>query len=431
MGTIALRTILASLVVAGIVQAGSWREDLITAKRLREEGNSQAADTAFRGIVASAKQLDLHAPATGVELNSIGRQLYLAARYAEAEAVYRMALEAFDAPGPDAPPDASVNRALTAGNLGVLLRALGRYREAESRLAESLRQLEQIEGPGSLNYAIMASNLGSVYWAQGDLTRAENLVLRANDIFAKSPASESRRGNCQILASIYVSQKRYQEAEQLLLSMLEGASETQAASIYNNLTTAALGRGDYLLAEERARTSVDLARRTLPPSHPVLATCLNNLAQSLRFQGRYLEAERLYRDALSIWEETYGPQHPDVAKGLINLGAFYHERGREAGAEDLYLRAAGILEQSYGKNDPRSLSARNELAEVLRAERRYTESEKLARATLPLLEQALQPEDPVLVRALSNWARLLAETRRPAEAAEVLNRIRLGETSFR
>jgi tetratricopeptide (TPR) repeat protein len=421
------RTILVQLVVAGMAQAGSWTEDLLTAKRLREEGNSEAADSAIRGVVARAKQMDPHAPATGVALNSMGRQLYLAARYAEAEAVYRMALEAFDAPG----PETSLNRALTAGNLGVLLRAQGRYREAESRLAESVKQLEALQGPDSLNYAVMASNLGSVYWALGDLAKAEALVHRADAIFDQSKATDSRRGNRQILASIYVAQQRYQDAEELLRALLEGASDQQAASIYNNLTAAALGRGEYVLAEERARSAVELARRALPAAHPVLAACLNNLAQALRFQGRYLEAERLYRDALEVWEQVHGDRHPDVAKGLINLGAFYHERGREAGAEDLYLRGAAIFEQAYGAHDPRVLAARNELAEVLRAERRYTESEKLARATLPLLEQALQPGDPVLVRALSNWARLLNETKRAAEAADVLERIRLGKTSFR
>jgi len=427
MGNIAWNTILVPLVVVGMAHAGSWREDLLTANRLREEGNGEAADTAFRRVVALAKQMDRHQATAGVELNSMGRQLYLAARYAEAETVYRMALDAFDAPG----PEASVNRALTAGNLGVLLRAEGHYQEAESRLSESLVQLEALQGPDSREWAIMASNLASVYWSLGDLEKAEKLLLRADAVFAESPASESRRGNRQILGSIYVAQQRYQEATELLLPLLVGASDQQAASIYNNLTAAALGRGEFVQAEEWARRAVKLARHSLPSSHPVLAASLNNLAQALRFQGQYLEAEKLYRDALTIWEEAYGPRHPDVAKGLINLGAFYHERGREAGAEDLYRRGAEIFEQAYGKSDPRTLAARNDLADVLRAQRRYTESEKLARATLPLLEQALQPQDPILVRAFANWARLLSETRRQAEAAKVLARIGKGNTSFR
>jgi len=354
-------------------------------------------------------------PTSGLELNRLGKQLYLAARYAEAEAVYRRALQSFD--GVDG--QTSLNRALTLGNLGVLLRTQGRYGEAERSLSESLHRIETFEGCDTLNFAVMASNLASVYWALGELPKAEKLALRADAIFTDHRPNESMRGNRQILASIYVAERRLEDADQLLLPLLEGANDQQAASIYNNLAAVNLGRGDYALAEERSRSAVDMARRGLPAVHPVLAACLNNLAQSLRFQGHYLEAEKLYRDALSIWEQVYGPRHPDVARGLINLGAFYHEREREAGAEDLYLRGAAIYEQVYGPQDFRTLAARNELADVLRAERRYTESEKLARATLPPLRQSLAADDPVLTRALSNWARLEAEIERAGRLAKV------------
>lgn len=426
MGNIGRKTILILLVVAGMAHAG-WREDLSTAKQYREAGNIEAAETAFRALLALATQMDRHAPTTGVELNSLGKQLYLAARYTDAEAVYRLALDAFDAPG----AVTTLNRALTNANLGVLLRAEGRYPEAESRLSDSLKQVEALEGPDSLDYAVTATNLGAVYWSLGDLANAQNFVLRADAIFAHSPASDSRFGNRQILGSIYIAQQRYQAAEELLQPMLEGASDTQAASIYNSLSSASIGLGAYAQAEEQARRSVELARRVLPAAHPVLGASLNNLAQALRFQGHFLEAEKFYRDALAVWEETHGPEHPDVAKGLINLGAFYHERGREAGAEDLYARGIAIMERAYGKDDLRTVAARNELADVFRAQRRYTESEKLERSTLPALEQALQPQNPILVRALSNWARLLSETKRPAEASEVRSRIGQGKSSFR
>lgn len=428
MGNIVSKTILGLLVAAGMAQAGSsWRQDLLTAERLRDAGNHDAAETAFRGVVAGAKEMDPHAPGAGAELNSLGKELYLAARYAEAEAVYRMALQAFEAPG----PDTSVNRALTAGNLGVLLRTRGQYREAEKWLSDSLRQLEKIQGPDSLECGLMASNLGSVYWALGDLAKAEALVRRADAAFEANGRTESRRGNLQMLGSIYIAQHRYAEAEQLLQPLLEGAGDRQAAAIYDNLAAAASAQGHYLQAEEHARRGLELARHTLPAVHPLLAASLNNLAQVLRFQGQYLEAEKCYREALAVWQEALGPNHPDVARGLLNLGGFYHDRGREAGAEDLYIRAAAIFEQAYGKSDVRTLGVRNDLADVLRAERRYTESEKLARVTLPLLEQELHPDDPALVRALANWARLLRETKRAAEAAEVLGRIRQGTGSFR
>jgi tetratricopeptide (TPR) repeat protein len=415
------------LAVAFVAEGASWREEMQTAQRLREAGRNSEAETSFREAVKEAGKLNMAAPETGVELNALGEKLYLAARYADAEAVYRLALESFDRPG----SEVSANRAMTAGNLGALLRAQGRYEEGERRLVESIGQLETLKGPDSLDVALMTSNLASLRWSRGELADAERLALRADAIFARLPAGESMRANRQILGSIYIGQHRFGDAEALLQTLLEGASDQQAASIYSNLTASALGRGGYPEAEGFALRSVELSRRSLPPGHPLLAAALNNLGQALRFEGQYLQAEKRYREALAIWESAFGPRHPDVAKGLANLAAFYHERGREAGAEQLYGRAAGIFEQAFGGNDPQTLMARNELAEVLRAERRFTEAENLARATLPGLEKAFEPRDPRLVRALSNYARLLDQTRRQAEAREVLNRIGQRPQSFR
>jgi tetratricopeptide (TPR) repeat protein len=417
---------IAMLAAVLLAEGDSWREEMQTAQRLREAGRNSEAESGFREAVREAGKLSLEAPETGMELNALGEELYLAARYADAEAVYRRALQFFDRPG----SENSANRALTAGNLGALLRAQGRYEEAGRRLVESVRQLESLK-PDSLELALMTSNLASVRWSCGELAEAERLALRADAIFAQFRAGDSQRGNRQILGSIYIAQRRFSDAEALFHNLLDGASDRQAASIYSNLTASALGRGGYQEAEAFALRSVELSRRTLPPNHPLLATALNNLAQALRFEGQYLQAEKCYREALAIWEEAFGPRHPDVAKGLVNLAAFYHERGREAGAEDLYIRAAGIFEQAFGGNHPRTLIARNELGDVLRAERRFTESEKLARATLPELEKAFEPRDPRLVRALSNYARLLDQTRRQAEARAVLNRIGQGPASFR
>jgi tetratricopeptide (TPR) repeat protein len=417
-------TMLAAVLLA---EGDSWREEMQTAQRLREAGRNSEADIGFREAVREARKLSLEAPETGVELNALGEELYLAARYADAEAVYRLALQFFDRPG----SESSANRALTAGNLGAVLRTQGRYEEAGQRLVESVRQLETLKGPDSLEVALMTSNLASLRWSRGELAEAERLALRAEAIFGRLPSGDSHRGNRQILGSIYIAQHRFSDAEALFHNLLDGASDRQAASIYSNLTASALGRGGYQEAEDFALRSVELSRRTLPPNHPLLAAALNNLAQALRFEGQYLQAEKRYREALAIWEEAFGPRHPDVAKGLVNLAAFYHERGREAGAEDLYIRAAGIFEQAFGGNHPQTLIARNELGDVLRAERRFTESEKLARATLPELEKAFEPRDPRLVRALSNYARLLDQTRRQAEARAVLNRIGQGPASFR
>src|SRR3954447_4538453 len=59
------------------------------------------------------------AASEGLELNSKGLELYRGAHYAEAEAMYGRALDAFDRDG----AGAGVNRALTLENIAVIVRA--------------------------------------------------------------------------------------------------------------------------------------------------------------------------------------------------------------------------------------------------------------------------------------------------------------------
>jgi tetratricopeptide (TPR) repeat protein len=358
---------------------------------------------AFLGFMFAAAVIQGPDQGAAKDLSDRARQLYDQARYTEAEPLYRQALVVWNRLGPGAAQDRAIDRRY----LGALLRATGRYREAEPVLAESLRELES-SGADAMEVERALFNLAALYRAEGELSKAESFALRAAGLIEKRPdlPGPERQGPRLILAAVYLDQRRFAEAEALLNAALEGADGAIAVTAYNGLAMAAIARDDFAQAEALAQRALYFARLALPVGHPAAAAAWNNLAQACRFQAKYLEAEKDYRLAIGVWEDTLGPSHPYVAQGLMNLGAFYHERGREAGAEALYSRAAGILERTFGKDDPRTLAARNELAEILRAERRYTESAKLGRITLTGLEKALRPDDPRLQRAQSNYARL-------------------------
>jgi tetratricopeptide (TPR) repeat protein len=343
-----------------------------------------------------------------VEWNRQAAQLYDQARYAEAETLFRRALDAFRAGG----DRERVNHAIAMENLAVMLRAQGRFAESEELHLKALPALEAALGEPAVQTVRAISNLAALYWSWGKLDKAESLALRADQLFTvlspSSPADQASNG--QVLASVYLAQHRYPDAKSLL-DRLAGAGEPlQVVTGYSNLSAAAMASHEYEQAEAYARQALELAARDLPNGHPVTASALNNLAQACRFQGKYLEAERRYREAIAMLTAALGAAHPDSARAMMNLAAFYHERGREAGAEDLYLRAAEILERTFGKHDAQSLVIRSELADVLRAERRFTEAGKLARRTLREMEAALPEGDPRLARALDNYSRLQAET---------------------
>jgi len=366
------------------------------------------------GMVAAAFAC---AASEGLEWTAQGLQLYRAGRYAEAETMYRRALETFDHAG----EGGSLDRALTLENIAVVLRAQARYAESEKLHREALPKLEELTGPASLATARAVSNLAALYWSSGKLEQAEPLALRAETAFHDLPGAgqAERSPNRLILASIYLKQHRYTDAENVLRDTVEGADGVNTVTAYCNLSAAALGLGDYPRAEAYSRRAIESAQRDLPARHPLAAVALNNLAQAYRFQGKYLAAESYYRQAIGIWEDAHGAQHPDFARGLMNLAALYHDRGRESGAEDLYTRAAEILEHSLGKHNAEALVARNELADVLRAERRYTESEKLSLATLAAMQEAFRAGDPRLIRAQANYNRLKEDRTRLVPAKKV------------
>ena len=86
------------------------------------------------------------AASEGLEWTAQGLQMYQAGRFAQAETMYRHALEAFDRAG----EAGSLDRALTLENIAVTLRAQARYTESEKLHREALPQLEALTGPASL-----------------------------------------------------------------------------------------------------------------------------------------------------------------------------------------------------------------------------------------------------------------------------------------
>lgn len=83
------------------------------------------------GMVAAGLAL---AASEGQEWTAKGLQLYREGHYAEAESMYRKALDAFDSAG----EGASLDRALTLENVAVMLRAQGRYKESEKEQRDAL-----------------------------------------------------------------------------------------------------------------------------------------------------------------------------------------------------------------------------------------------------------------------------------------------------
>jgi tetratricopeptide (TPR) repeat protein len=276
-------------------------------------------------------------PAT--ELSRRAADLYRQARYAEAEPVLRLAIEAWNL----GTPEGARNRVMDERRLGSLLEITGRYAAAEEILTTTLAKLEATGAPANETVCAM-SFLSSGSRARRDFAKAESWASRAL-AYAESHEDVSAAERLSVrllLGSVYLEELRLDDAERVFLSVMDGGDAPTVMAAYTNLASIAIGRGDLERGEQCARQALQLARLSFPATHPAVATAWNNLAQVLRFRKNYTEAEKAYREAISIWEIALGQTHPDVAKGLMNLAGMYRESGRLAEAEVAFRRVEGI-----------------------------------------------------------------------------------------
>jgi tetratricopeptide (TPR) repeat protein len=323
--------------------------------------------------------------------------------------------------------------------LGISLRELAEWAEAEPLMRRALAIAEKKYGPEHPNVAIALDNLALLLQVTNHLGEAEPLMRRALIIAEKRhwPEHPEVARALNNLAQLLQATNRLAEAEPLMRRAL-AIAETRYGPEHPNVATVLSNLGQLLWASSRLSEAESLMRRALAidektngPDHPRVATDLNNLAQLLKATDRLAEAEPLMRRALAIDEKRYGPKHPKVAIRLNNLATLLGATQRLSEAEPLMRRALAIDEQSYGLEHPNVAAHLNNLAQLLETTNRLAEAEPLVRRALAIDEKSYGPEHPEVATDLNILARLLEATNRLAEAEPMMRRaLAIDENSY-
>jgi tetratricopeptide (TPR) repeat protein len=85
-----------------------------------------------------------------------------------------------------------------------------------------------------------------------------------------------------------------------LTRRLLGEEHPDVAQSLNNLASLYYSQGRYAQAEQLIQQALELTRHLLGEEHPDVATSLNNLALLYYSQGRYAQAEPLFQQALEL-----------------------------------------------------------------------------------------------------------------------------------
>jgi tetratricopeptide (TPR) repeat protein len=131
-----------------------------------------------------------------------------------------------------------------------------------------------------------------------------------------------------------------------------------------------------------AKRAVALAKKTLSPQDPELASDVGQLAFTLQLAGRMAEAAPLYDKAVKAAEIAQDMDCAELAGLYGNASGFYMAQKRFAEAEAVLRQAAEAVANVPPPLRPLIVKVRAELAAVLREEGKEAEAEELLASEL-------------------------------------------------
>lgn len=249
------------------------------------------------------------------------------AKYDEAQAAYRKALDNLQVCHDSAGEHSQMHQAVVLSNLGVIDFAQGRYEDAHRLLQLALEQLKAREG-------LVIHDTSTV-----SLT-ALSLAIKKDRGFQKD-------------YSVTASELR------------EHASvDAMVADLLNNLAASFEIMGHPEDARRMYEDSMKLRVVVYGPHSLKVAESMQNLATILDQQGSMIEAESLLSRALEIEIQELGPKHVETAVTMNNLGVLCAHLGMLDRAKDLILESVTIRRDHYGDSHHLTLCAQQNLTFV-------------------------------------------------------------------
>lgn len=384
------------------------------------------AEAQFRSALEiSRREFGEDHPETLEAMNGVATALGSLNQYDEAEPLFRSCLEsARRILGPEHPQTLDY-----LSNLASLLRDRGRMDEAETLLKEALEISNRVLGPEHPDTLVTRKVLAGLWQDQGRFDLAEPVLRDVLDIQRRveGPRAPNTIGTMQNLAMVLKALSRLDEAAPLYEELVTASSEvfgkdhSETLRVMNSLGRLKAAQGKLAEAEDIYRRTLEAQIRTLTEKHLDTLYTTNNLSLLLSEQGRLAEAEPLARKALENGTAFLGEDHQDTLIWMNNLANLLSRQGKAAEAEALYRKVLDARRRVLGDEHPQTLTTISSLANQLAERGAVDEAESMLRQVLAVRQRVSGPTHADTLLASSNLVRVLL-LRGQAEEAERLGR---------
>ena len=213
------------------------------------------------------------------------------------------------------------------------------YREAETRLRETLAIYDEHPEGNQLPRAEVESTLGVTLKRQGRLAEAEPYYLSALETFREIMGEDDMRvaGALHNLASLLLDQKKFEQAipySERAVQVLSGLLPPDDLWVVlprDKLGSLYFESGRHAEAEEIFLLNLPHQREVQRVVVPYTLTKLGHCAAA---RGDHDGAEKLFHEALEAFDTIHGEGHPDRSRTLGKLIELYELQGRTEEADE-------------------------------------------------------------------------------------------------
>jgi serine/threonine protein kinase len=157
------------------------------------------------------------------------------------------------------------------------------------------------------------------------------------------------------LASVYVQEKKYDEAEALfhgaiaLEEKARGKDSAEIATLATKLADVYMARKKSGAAEQLYKRALQVKFQTLGPEHMEVAASLEALALLCKTSGSLIESELYYSQAVRIRLKIGAPDDEQVVTTMLKLASVQRALNREQDAAEMERRAHALAEERMSK----------------------------------------------------------------------------------
>jgi tetratricopeptide (TPR) repeat protein len=275
-----------------------------------------------------------------------------------------------------------------------------------------------------------------VYLFQGLYQEATHWGERCKEELSTRVRDELVVFNLYLLAISYSGQGRYEEAEELLVKVLEIGEKSfndsdykaMAAQVFSELGGIRAARGKFEQAEEDCQKAVKLKEEINSSNSPTVADSLLTLAEVCRLRGQYHKAEEYYTQAFDIYSEVIEVEGYDninpiyIAIGYINISVLLLDQGQNEGCEFLGQQAIEIVEATLGNEHPLYATCLSNLAGACLNQGKHQQAEECCQTAIAINQEKNNTGHPSYAISLINLASIYMAQGRFDEAVVLYER---------